>query len=165
MKNNKIQNTNIFNSVIEYALRAIIVLDAFNGKSCDLQKLIYLDFLLIHSGDFEDSLISIHPKTPYRYGELFVKRDLLQKGLKLMCSKQLIEIKFTNDGIEYSANKLTNAFLTYLDSSYYKKLDEGSKWLYKKYGESTNLALKELLENNKMQYEFDREYFLEGDQV
>lgn len=158
MNEKKGERNFVFNSVIEYSLRALVVLNALNGKRCDIQKLLYLDFLLIHSGDFEGSLDSVHPNTPYRYGEIYVKREGFQNGLKLMSKKELINVEFTKDGVEYSSNQTTSAFLSHLESQYYKKLDERSKWLVKEYGNYTNYELKFLLESHNLQFEFDREY-------
>ena len=88
------RNTTVFNSPLEIGLRVLYVLSELYPKGCDLQRLVYYDYILVHSNDVPSGPKSIHPNTPHRTAEILVKRELVKKGLTLMNSKQLIKSIF-----------------------------------------------------------------------
>ncbi len=99
-----------FNSPIEYGLRCILILEAFYPTKLDLQDLVYYDYLLIHSAD-AGGPESVHPATPHRTTEITIKRDILEKSLFLMYSKNIINIEYSTEGILYSGNEETSPFI------------------------------------------------------
>ena len=122
------RSTELFNSPLEIGLRTLYILNE-SKTSCDLQRLVYYDYLLVHSGDAKNAPESIHPNTPHRSSEILVKRELIKNGLTLMASKQLVEFDFTKNGISYKATDLTSEFLKYLNSSQLQL----NEFLYLKY--------------------------------
>jgi hypothetical protein len=65
-----------------------------------------------------------------------------------MISKDLIEIIFTNDGIKYKSNDLTEKFLEYLDNSYSRKLNQISIWLKHEFNNYNLNKLETFVRNN-----------------
>ena len=100
-----------FNSPIECGLRALVLLAASGPAPCDLQRLTFFDYLLVHSGDVPGGPPSIHPPTPLRSGEALVRRQWIEKGLRLMLSRELIQPMFSETGIAYVATSLCRPFL------------------------------------------------------
>src|SRR4051812_3457103 len=123
------RNTTVFNSPLEIGLRVLYILNELYPKGCDLQRLVYYDYILVHSKDVPDGPESIHPNTPHRSSEILVKRELVKKALTLMNSKQLIKSIFDLSGILYSATELTLPFLKYNNSEYAIALSKVSSWL------------------------------------
>lgn len=74
-----------FNSAVECGLRSLVILEQAFPRDYDLQRLVFYDYLLVHSGD-ANGPESIHPATPHRSGEVLVKRQILEQGLLLMIS-------------------------------------------------------------------------------
>ncbi|MFZ1321131.1 MAG: ABC-three component system middle component 2 [Ignavibacteria bacterium] len=144
----EIRNTNVFNSPLEIGLRVLYVLNELFPMGCDLQRLVYYDYLLIHSGDVPEGPKSIHPSIPHRSTEILVKRELLKKGLTLMNSKQLVETVFDSTGISFKASKLTRPFIEYNKSEYAKRLKEISVWLVKKFNNYSDDNLSLFIKNN-----------------
>lgn len=72
-----------FNSPVESGLRACVLLYSLFPIASSLQRLVVLDYMLIHSDDVPDGPPGLHPKTPYRSGELLVRRDTLHRGIIL----------------------------------------------------------------------------------
>ena len=66
-----------FNSAIECGLRSLIILEHAFPLEYDLQRLVFYDYLLVHSQD-AGGPNSIHPATPHRSGEVLVKRKMLE---------------------------------------------------------------------------------------
>ena len=80
------QRTHPFNSTLETGIRALVVLEAFHPRRCDLMEMTWLDHLVVHTGDLdgEDVPESLHPDLPNRAGELLVRRQLVERSLRLM---------------------------------------------------------------------------------
>lgn len=158
------RNTTVFNSPLEIGLRVLYILRELYPNGCDLQRLVYYDYILVHSNDVPNGPQSIHPNTPHRTAEILVKRELVKKGLTLMNSKQLIESIFDSSGILYTATELTSPFLEYNNSEYAQSLQRVSKWLVEKFNSYTDENLSLYIKNNMDVWggEFSKESILRG---
>jgi hypothetical protein len=94
----------------------------------DLQRLVELDYLVVHSADVGGPE-SLHAPLPLRAGELLVRRQLIEKGLLLMMSKGLIERFTVPVGIEYAAGDMASPYLSSLSAPYTLRLRERAQWL------------------------------------
>ena len=67
-------STHPFNSTLETGIRALVVLEAFHPRRCDLLEMTWLDHLVVHTGDLDDpdAPSSLHPDLPNRAAELVV---------------------------------------------------------------------------------------------
>lgn len=158
------RNTTVFNSPLEVGLRVLYILDELYPTGCDLQRLVYYDYILVHSNDVPNGPKSIHPSIPHRTSEILVKRELVKKGLTLMNSKQLIKTIFDDTGIIYSATELTNPFLQYNNSEYASKLKRVANWLVKQFETYSDDKLALFIKNNLDVWggEFSKESLLRG---
>lgn len=119
----------LFNTPLECGLRSVALLFAAYPKSCDVQRLVQYDYLIVHSGDVEGGPQSIHPATPNRSGELLVRRSLVEAGLDFMASRRVIERTYSSVGIEYIAGEYAVTFLDALTSEYVRQLRERATWV------------------------------------
>lgn len=133
-----------FNSPLETGLRSLAILDAAFPKQFDLQRLVELDYLVVHSADI-DGPSSLHAPLPYRAGELLVRRALIERGLIMMISRGLIERQITVDGFEYIASDLTAPYLSSLSAPYTIQLRERAKWLVGNFAGFTTDDLRKLI--------------------
>lgn len=158
------RNTTVFNSPLEVGLRVLYILNELYPKGCDLQRLVYYDYILVHSSDVPNGPKSIHPCIPHRTSEILIKRELVKKGLTLMNSKQLIKSIFDKTGILYSSTELTNPFLEYNNSEYANKLKSVSNWLVNKFEAYSDEKLSLFIKNNMDVWggEFSKESLLRG---
>lgn len=85
-----IESDFIFNSPLETGVRALCILSVDHSLIFDLQQLVALDHLVVHTGDFNNGPESLHPKTQSRAGELIIRRNLIEQGLMLMEYKGLV---------------------------------------------------------------------------
>jgi hypothetical protein len=83
-----------FNSALETGIRALVVLEAFHPRHCDLTELTWFDHLVVHTSDIqgEDVPFSLHPDLPNRAGELLVRRRLVEESLLLMQRLHLVDV-------------------------------------------------------------------------
>jgi len=153
------RNLRLFNSPIELGLRCMFVLSAFNSLPISIDKLIYLDYFLIHSGDVSKERKSIHPKYPFRSTEIVVKRELLMRALQLLLNKELITVAFSTEGIEYKITDIGTKALEYFESNYSKQIRETSEWLFEKYKDSSDEQMALTITNNLQKWggEFSNE--------
>lgn len=119
----------IFNSPLEAGLRCLVILNSGYPGSYDLGRLIFYDYILVHSADIDGGPESLHPATPHRSGEILIRRPILEAGLKLMISRGLVKVSYRDDGIFYSASENSSPFLDCLSSKYVSELVKRSQWL------------------------------------
>jgi hypothetical protein len=122
-----------FNSPLEAGVRVVSLLDAAYPRSYDLQRLIGLDYLLVHTGDIGGPS-SLHPPTPLRSAELLVRRKLIEQALLLMMTRELVEREITANGISYRAGENASPFLSSLQEAYIQGLKTRAAWLHDRLG-------------------------------
>ena len=147
MEELKISTNFIFNSPLEIALRLLFILNR-TSKPLDLQRLIYYNYLLIHSSDIPNAPKSIHADLPRRSNEMLVNRTIVKKGLTLLLLKDLIDVNYSKNGIQYKKNENTEAFIQYFESSYSKQLLERADWLCSNFDIMSDKELTQLIETN-----------------
>lgn len=120
-----------FNSTLETGIRALIVLDAFHPRRCDLMEMTWLDHLVVHTGDLDGDDVpqSLHPDLPNRTGELLVRRQLVEKSLRLMQHVHLVEVFETSEGISFGASEDAPSYLDLLQAPYSVALRERARWM------------------------------------
>lgn len=159
---NILLNRDPFNSEIELGLRALTILVSSYPKAYKLHDLVVLDYFLVHSKDLSDeSEESLHPKVPFRSGELLIKRDKLKTGLHLYMHKGLIKLNLTDGGFEYSASDSSRYFLDLLSNQYTLNLAKKADWLSITIKNLTDKELKIIIEKNLTGWNFDT--FIETD--
>ena len=136
----------------------LFLLNACAPKKADLQRLISYDYLLVHSGDVEQSPGSLHPAVPFRGSEWLVKRDIVRGGLDLMFARELIDKKLEPTGIFYAGSSLTEAFIQLLKTEYADELRTRAIWVISRFGEFSDLELERFMTTNIGRWgaEFDR---------
>jgi hypothetical protein len=137
-----------FNQPLELGLRALYVLDALAPEKADIQKLLFLDYILVHSSDVQNGPVSLHAAVPYRTGEWLAHHGSLQQGLAMFAAKELLVKEFSSDGILYSASELTKPFISHLKSAYSSVLTKRAAWLVIEYGRSTTEELSVFMLSN-----------------
>jgi hypothetical protein len=117
-------------------------------EACDLQRLIIYDYLLVHSDDVESGPMALHPATPLRSGELLVRRNLVEHGLRLLIRKGLVTKDYTTAGIYFTASKFARPFLGYFKSAYAVRCREISKWISTRFQLMSDDELRQFIYEN-----------------
>jgi hypothetical protein len=136
--------THAFNSPLEAGIRAVSILEAAYPKSYDLQRLVALDYLLVHTADIGGPE-SIHPPTPMRSAELLVRRGLVERALLLMMTRDLVRREITSEGIKYCAGDNAAPFMASLSSAYLQELKARSEWIDESLGSHTDEEFKKVM--------------------
>lgn len=124
--NNKIHQEP-FNSPFETGVRSLAILVSAFPESYDLQRLVEMDYLVVHSGD-ADGPDSLHAPLPMRAGELLVRHSLIEKGLMLMMSRGLVLRVSASDGFSYIAGERAAPFIASLTTEYSCRLKFCAEW-------------------------------------
>lgn len=138
----------VFNSPLEAGLRCLAILTAGYPNNYDLSRLVFYDYMLVHSGDITGGPESLHPATPHRSGEILIRRPILESGLNLFLSKGLINVIYNRDGILYSATELSSPFLDSLSSEYVSKLKNNAYWLVDSFDIFDIQSIQEMINRN-----------------
>lgn len=156
------RNTSPFNSPTEIGLRSIVLLFEMYPDASSLQRLVIYDYLQVHSDDVPNGPEGLHPKTPFRGGELLVRRDTLQKGLLLYMSRGLAQRVYLPEGIHYSATERTGGFIESFDATYVADLQNRAEWLVEQFGGRTDEQLDEFARKHLGEWgaEFETEALL-----
>ncbi|MBC6992168.1 MULTISPECIES: ABC-three component system middle component 2 [unclassified Hymenobacter] len=137
-----------FNQPLELGLRALYILGALRPLKTDLQRLLFLDYILVHSADIEGGPESLHAAVPYRTGEWLAHKTNLEKGLLMFAAKELVTKEFSSEGIVYFASDLTIPFTDHLSSSYSKALKSRARWLVERFGQTSLESMSKLMLSN-----------------
>ena len=136
----------LFNGPVEMGMRAAMVLASAYPERFDLNRLVILDYIVVHSGDIPGGPESLHPPTPLRAGEVTVRRDLLENGLHLLAMKGLVARHLDESGITYSAEAQVTAFLDALASGYAESVRDRAQWAVQRLQGLTDAEVNQLFE-------------------
>jgi hypothetical protein len=125
--------TQLLNSPLEVGIRVVALLTALYPERADLARIVLLDHVVLHSGDFAGAS-SLHPEIPGRVGELGVKRALIREGITLMGARGFIARDLTAAGIYYSAGEDARPFLDSMDVVYLTHLRARCVWAASTFG-------------------------------
>jgi hypothetical protein len=138
----------LFNGPVEMGMRAAMVLANAYPERLDLNRLVVLDYIVVHSGDLSGGPESLHPATPLRAGEVTVRRGLLENGLHLLAIKGLVTRHLDGTGITYSADTSVTAFLDALTSEYAEAVRSRSQWAVERLKGLTEVEVNILFEES-----------------
>lgn len=133
-----------FNSPLETGMRSLNVLLEAYPATYDLQKLVIFDHLVVHTKDVGGPE-SLHPKLPQSNTEILVRRKVVENGLLLMMSRNLIERVINSDGISYRAGELATTFINSLNAPYLTQLRESASWVVGNFGQFEDTKLREVV--------------------
>jgi hypothetical protein len=125
-----------FNGPLEAGLRAVALLEAAYPRAFDIQRLVALDYILVHTGDLGGPA-SLHPPAPFQSAEMLVRRKIIERALMLMMARQLVERDFSPNGIQYRAGENATPFLASLTSEYLVALKERAAWITRAFADRT----------------------------
>lgn len=138
-----------FNSTLETGIRALVVLEAFYPRRCDLLEMTWLDHLVVHTSDLggQDAPDSLHPDLPNRAGELLVRRQLVEKSLRLMQQMHLVDVAETEEGISFSASEDAPSYLELLQAPYSLALKDRANWVANHFAGMQTAEMRALIES------------------
>jgi hypothetical protein len=134
-----------FNGPVEIGLRALSILTESYPLGYSLQRLIISDYLIVHSDDIQGGPPGLHPQTPHRGGEILVRRSIIQDGLLLYQSRDLIERRYENGGVFFAATDRSADFLDSLDTPYVLGLKKRAEWIVETFGHLSDQHLEQLI--------------------
>ncbi|MFD7076091.1 ABC-three component system middle component 2 [Nocardioides sp. NPDC059952] len=132
------------NSPLELGLRALVLLTTSYPRSFDIDRLVLMDYCLIHSGDLGGPP-SVLPPVPNRGGELGLKRSILEHGVQLMTRARMVDVEMTSEGITYRASEEAAPFLRLVDSPLMPVLTDVAMWVATEFGEQSIEEFREII--------------------
>jgi hypothetical protein len=129
-----------FNTPLETGIRLAILLAEAYPRALSLDHLVMLDHILVHTGDFGGP-DSVHPASPYRVAEPYVRRELVQRSLALFRSRALVCEIPTNHGFVWQAGDPAAPFVETLTTKYHQTLRERASWTIQYFGDTPEITL------------------------
>jgi hypothetical protein len=108
----------------------------------------WLDHLVVHTSDLGGDNVpaSLHPDLPNRTGELIVRRELVEKSLRMMQQVHLVDVVETADGILFVASEDAPSYLGLLQSAYFVALKGRAQWIAQRFAGVATAEIKALIE-------------------
>lgn len=131
----------IFNGPVEAGLRALVLLFEAHPAGFDLQRLVTLDYVLVHSADVPNGPPSIHPASPLRRGEVAVRRRVVENGLRLYRERGLLHQHASDAGFEFIADDSAASFLDSFSGDYVDLLRNRAAWVVRTFGHAARADL------------------------
>ena len=107
----------VFNSTFEYALRSILLLDAF-GTPQNTDMLYATDFIVVYAKTFGLADEDLNGDNQYKFSEFVSRRYMVQKALKELVLDGFVIPTETDRGINYQISKLGKKYCASLESDY-----------------------------------------------
>jgi hypothetical protein len=137
--------TSLYNGPLETGVRATVILNALYPRPCDLAQLVWLDHLVVHTNDIGGPP-SLHPDIPQRTGELLVRRQLVEHGLRLARQLHLVDMVGSSKGLLYVAGSEASPFVDAMQTHYGQTLRDRASWLATKVNQLSDAQLRLLIE-------------------
>lgn len=137
-----------FNSPVELGFRTLVFLNEAFPNEFSLRQLVIFDYLIVHSDDVAGGPEGLHPQTPYRSGELLVRREPLQAGIQLFHGRGLIDKIYRPTGVFFAASDHSESFLDVIEAEYSMTLRDRARWAVETFGDQSVDELDELVADN-----------------
>jgi hypothetical protein len=147
MKEFQTSSIKIYNTPIEIGVRSLVILKFSDNQIMDLEKIMYLDYLCLNTSDINGPT-SLHAPIPNRGVQVFSKKDLIQKGLSIMLTKELINLVVLPEGFFYQISEAGKVFLGLFQTKYFLDLLERCQWVLSRWGNESTQEIKLFIDNN-----------------
>lgn len=137
----------IYNSSFEIAIRVLLILRNLSSNQRSVHGLMILDHMALNTFDIGGPA-SLHAPVPNRGVQVYSRKELIQASIKLLISKDLLEVVPTGDGIKYAITDFGIKYLTYFESKYFVHLKERVEWVTQNFGSFNDFELNQFVENN-----------------
>jgi hypothetical protein len=138
------QQSLVFNGPFEAGVRAVAILTTAYPKAFDIQRLTAFDYLLLNTAQLGGPN-DLHPKTPMRTPATQVRRSVVQDGLHLMMTRDLVSRHVELGGIVYAAGEMAMTFMDALRSEYFTALKDRARWLVSHLAAYDNIDFERLM--------------------
>lgn len=133
-----------FNGPLEAGMRAVALLHSSFPSGYDLQRLTALDYLLVRTGQLGGP-DSLHPSAPIQTPATEVRRRVVQDGLLLMMTRDLVARVADARGFFYRAGEAATFFLESVQTPYLRELKFRAEWLVDYLSEHTDAEFDALM--------------------
>ena len=138
----------LFNSDVEIGIRVMIILEVCNPIAMALDKIMYLDYILLY-GIKNENGETLHPSYHLQILELEGQRNKLKNSILYLIKKDLISVTFNDEGIFYHSNVNSLWFVKNMNNDYAKRMVEFAKIMAEDYKTLSVMQLKKIVREEK----------------
>ncbi|MCI1244827.1 MAG: hypothetical protein LKG11_02660 [Bacilli bacterium] len=130
----------LYNSSFEMELRTLMVLYISPLESMSADQIYSFDFICCYGEDFEVSENNLHGDSAYKFGELALRKSVINDAVKDLVVRGMIDV-VTGDGFKYKINDRGIEFISSLDNQYSDLYTKIAGDAFTKYGKLTEQEL------------------------
>jgi hypothetical protein len=152
----------VYNSNFEIAIRILVILLNLPLKRSSTYKLMVLDHISLNTYDVGGPA-SLHAPIPNRGVQIYSRKEILNESIKLLISKDLINIIPSKFGLLYEITENGINYLNYFESKYFNQLKEKVEWTTNKFENFSEGDLKTYVNQNLSKW--GEEFMTDGNQA
>lgn len=118
----------LLNSPLEVGLRILVVLDVEFPAHRNLDQLLVVDHMALHTEDFGGPG-SLHPALPLRSADVGARRESIRRGLELLIHRGLAAADLSDSGIAFLAGETAHGVVGLMESPYVKAYRDKVIWV------------------------------------
>jgi hypothetical protein len=142
--------SDIFNTPFEVSLRIILLLDAIGDQRETVDRISIIDFMSVYGEDFGASSSNLHGDNHFRFGEFALRRDRVEKALKLLVLDGLVKAASSENGFLYSITANGSLYCQRLDSNYADEYHETVRCVNKLITNQSERQIAELIQQQSI---------------
>ena len=129
----------MFNTSFEMQLRILLILSETTDTPMSADMIMVIDFLTVYGAEFGICEANMHGESRYKYSEIASRCELVQKALRELVQKSLVEVKLSQ-GFQYAITDSGFEYIFELES---------------RYAETYRYTVRRVLETSRGKTEFD----------
>ena len=119
--------TTLLNGPLEVGLRILVILEAQFPRALNVDDLLVLDHVALHSDDFSGPG-SLHPALPLRPADVGARRDGIRHGVEMLTHRGLAAPALESDGILFRASERSHSIVALIESHYLRLFRDRVRW-------------------------------------
>ena len=136
--------SDVFNTLFELSLRVLLVLKTAGKCDVTADMIAAVDFITVYGKDFGISEGNLHGDNNFKFSEYAVRRDNINKAVKLLVLDGLVTVEVQPNGFAYSITNAGSAYCDKFENEYakaYKALAQRTWQLVSRKSERTVIEL------------------------
>jgi hypothetical protein len=122
-------------------------MNTIQRRKLSLDELLIYDHLILNTFDVNGPA-SLHAPIPNRGVQVYSKKQIFQRSLAYLLSKDLCILISDENGILYSINSNGSSLLEYLESEYFTRLCQKANWVNQNFGQLNRSELNIFVKKN-----------------
>ena len=144
--------SSIFNSTFETSLRVLLLLEAIAPNTVSAMRTTAIDFIAVYGREFGIAEANLNGDNRLMYGEIFARTYSIDKAIKSLVVRGLIQVDTAVDGFRYSLTEAGDRYCTTIDDDYANEYSLAANSASLKYAEYSDKDLTVFIDSRAVEF-------------